>query len=44
MARERAGQPPSYAEAMTMKSLTLHTHDCLGDYLKVWLFYNMGRG
>src|SRR6218665_2480318 len=26
--RERTGQPPSYAEAKKMKSLTLHTHGC----------------
>ena len=27
--RERTGQPPSYAEAKKMKSLTLHTHGSL---------------
>jgi len=28
--RERTGHSPSYAEAKKMKSLTLHTHSCLG--------------
>src|SRR6218665_116115 len=27
-ARKRTGHPPSYAEAKTIKSLTLHTHGC----------------
>jgi len=27
-ARERTGNPPSYAKAKKMKSLTLHTHGC----------------
>ena len=27
--RERTGHPPSYAVVKKMKSLTLHTHDCL---------------
>src|SRR6218665_3458804 len=27
--RERTGNPPSYAEAKKMKSLTLHTYGCL---------------
>jgi len=33
-ARERAGHPPSYAVAKKMKSLTLHTHGCLGAGLR----------
>src|SRR6218665_1934574 len=28
MVRERTVHPPSYAEALKMKSLTLHTHGC----------------